>query len=229
MTKYQAEGLQNQELDSDSGEWDEVQASREPVDPEGFAEGGGPGGYEADSAAEVDPVDVERLRSERDLFKDRHIRLLAEFDNYRKRTQRDLEQAREGGRANLAEQLLDVLDDFQRVERFLEEFPAANASEGPITLTIDDSDDIARVEQFLEGTIWVVRKLDKTLADIGVERIDPAGERFDPNVHEALTVVPTETADLDGFVSDVFRVGYSLSARLLRPAQVTVFAYTEPS
>ena len=138
---------------------------------------------------------------------DRHLRLAAEFDNYRRRTRLELGEAGAGARAALAGTLLEVVDDLQRV------------AETPL--------DATTTEALHEGIGLVARKFAKVLADAGVEQVNPLGERFDPNFHDALMMTPTEDPEEDELVSHVVLVGYRLGDRLLRPARVTVFRHEE--
>ena len=159
---------------------------------------------------EVAPPEVE-LDPEQELeeLRDRHLRLAAEFDNFRRRTRRELLETGERGRAELAGRLLEVIDDLQRV-----------AETPPESTT---------TEALHEGVDLVARKLRKTLADAGMERLHPLGERFDPNLHEALFVAETEDPEQDETISEVVLAGYQLGEHLLRPAQVGVYRYEEES
>jgi len=157
-------------------------------------------------AAPVEELDPE---AELAVVRDRHLRLAAEFDNFRRRTRRELAEAGEIARADLAGKLLEVMDDLERV--------AATPCEGTTT------------EALHEGTGLVARKFAKTLADAGMEAVNPLGERFDPNVHEAILMAPTADPSQDELVSQVILVGYRLGDRLLRPAQVGVFRHEEES
>ena len=107
----------------------------------------------------------------------------------------------------MASTLLDVVDDLQRVA--------------------ETQLDATTTEALHEGIGLVARKFAKVLADAGVEQVNPLGERFDPNFHDALMMTPTEDPEEDELVSHVVLVGYRLGARLLRPARVTVFRHEE--
>lgn len=138
-------------------------------------------------------------------LQDRHLRLAAEFDNFRRRTRRELGDAGERARAELAGKLLELIDDLQRV--------ADTPLEGTAT------------EALHEGIGLVARKFAKVLADTGVEPVNPVGERFDPNLHEALMMTSTDDPEQDELVSQVVLIGYRLGDRLLRPARVTVYRH----
>ena len=161
---------------------------------------------EAEAGREEDEVRLtEEIREELqelEELRDRHLRLAAEFDNYRKRTRRQMAEERERAQAELAREILEVLDDLGRV--------AASGS------------DSASVESLHEGVEMVERKLRKKLQDAGISRIEAAGQPFDPELHEALSSVPTEDPEKDGRVAEVITEGYRFGDRLLRPAQVAV-------
>ena len=146
---------------------------------------------------------VERLRAERDNSRDQHLRLAADFDNYRKRTEDRLRQRWNSARADLVSRLLDPLDDLLRVTALEPE--------------------TASVEAIVEGVDLVERKFFRVLEDIGVEIVDPAGETFDPNTMEAMMQVPAESEDDDETVAQVFQRGYALKGLLVRPARVSVY------
>ena len=138
-------------------------------------------------------------------LQDRHLRLAAEFDNFRRRTRGELGDAGERARAEFAGKLLETMDDLQRV--------ADTPLEGTTT------------EALHEGIGLVARKFAKVLSDNGVEPVNPVGERFDPNVHDALMMTPTDDPEQDELVSHVVLIGYRLGDRLLRPARVTVYRH----
>ena len=138
-------------------------------------------------------------------LQDRHLRLAAEFDNFRRRTRGELGNAGERARAELAGKLLETMDDLQRV--------AGTPLDGTTT------------EALHEGVGLVARKFAKVLSDNGVEPVNPVGERFDPNLHDALMMTPADDPEQDELVSHVVLIGYRLGDRLLRPARVTVYRH----
>lgn len=169
--------------------------------------GTGPEAEESEPDSVAAPGDeMAELRRELDAANDRHLRLAAEFDNYRKRHQRDREALSSRLRAELVTALLDVLDDLQRVE------------EG------EDGVDVAGV---LEGVRLVEKKLLTVLEAAGLTAVDAEGARFDPELMEALGMVRTDNPEEDGHVADVFQRGYRLHELLLRPARVRVYQYDE--
>jgi len=158
-----------------------------------------------ETAAEPEVDELAEATRQRDEYLDALQRTAAEFDNYRKRVQRDQESivARAGER--LVRELLPVLDD---LERALE---AARAHEE------------AKLE---EGVALVHRSLASLLERQGLKPIETAG-KFDPHVHEALLSQPSEAEE--GSVIDVVQKGYTLGDRVVRPARVVIAAPQEPN
>lgn len=189
------------------GEARRAGASDGPAEAREGTDETGPGAGETPGHVDEVVVKEEELGPEEELerLRDRHLRLAAEFDNYRRRTRREILEAGEAARADLARRLLEIVDDLQRVA--------------------DTPCDPETHKALHDGVGLIVRKLLKTLGDAGVEVIDPIGERFDPNYHEALLITPTDDEAEDEVVSQVLLTGYRLGDRLLRPAQVAVFRH----
>lgn len=156
--------------------------------------------------AELPEEAVRRLQGENDQLQDRFARLAAEYDNFRKRIAREREELTARSQAALANRLLDVLDDMERLL-------AGERSAVP-------------VEALFQGMDLVGKKLWKELEVAGLERLDPAGQPFDPAVHEAVATTPAPTAELDHTVCRTFQPGYRFKGAVLRPARVQV--YTDP-
>ena len=136
-------------------------------------------------------------------LQDRHLRLAAEFDNYRKRSTKERAELTDRAQASFVSKLLDVLDDLDRL------------------VASDPSTPLPSVR---EGLSAVDRKLWKQLQDAGVERIDPAGEAFDPAQHEAVSTTPATDRSKDQTVSATFQPGYRFKGALVRPARVEVYS-----
>ncbi|CAN5206146.1 hypothetical protein BH23GEM4_BH23GEM4_21450 [soil metagenome] len=159
-----------------------------------------------DAPTDLDqPPPSDELRGLAEM-RDRHLRLAAEFDNYRKRVARERSETWQRAQAELAERLLDPLDDLQR-------------------FTSADPQDLTE-EAVLEGMRLVERKITKTLEAAGLEALDAEGQPFDPEIHEAVTTAPTDDREADESVADVFQRGYRFKGTLLRPARVRVHRYT---
>jgi molecular chaperone GrpE len=170
----------------------------EPLEPAGSEPEAG-GTRDSGSTA----VDVDALRAEADANWNKYLRAAAELENLRKRSARDLDQARRFAAERLASAVLPVRDS-------LESSLAAITREGA-----------ASVEKIVEGERATLRLLDQALEGAGVSEIDPHGEPFDPTKHEALSVQPSATAE-PGTVLEVVQKGYEIHGRLLRPARVIV-------
>lgn len=147
---------------------------------------------------------VRRLESERDAAQDRYLRLAAEYDNFRKRVARERDELTARSQAALANRLLEVLDDMERLL-------AGERAAVP-------------VEALFQGMELVGRKLWKELEVAGLERIDPQGQPFDPSLHEAVATTPPESPEQDHTVCRTFQAGYRFKGALLRPARVQVYA-----
>ncbi len=148
---------------------------------------------------------LDPIQAELDSVRDRHLRLAAEFDNYRKRTDRERTEGGTRAQAQLVERLLDPIDDLQR---FSSQDPK-KTSAGAL----------------LEAAQAVERKLLRALEGAGLELMKAEGQPFDPTVHEAITTVATEKKKEDNLVADVFQPGYLFKGTLLRPARVRVKRY----
>ena len=164
-------------------------ASSDPADTEA-AEGGDASG----SASEV--------RAELEDLRNRHLRLAAEYDNYRKRTERERSDSFVKAQSQLVQKLLDAVDDLERVADYTPETTTVGA--------------------LLEGVQMVERKLLKALEAAGLERLDAHGAVFNPLEHEALMTAATESPQEDDTVGEVFQKGYRFQGHLLRPARVQV-------
>ncbi|MGD8699219.1 MAG: nucleotide exchange factor GrpE [Gemmatimonadales bacterium] len=148
---------------------------------------------------------VEALRSQVEELEDRHLRLVAEFDNFRKRTTRERAQQAERAQAELVKGLLESLDDLARVS----EHGSVEHEAGAL----------------LEGVQLVETKLLRALEQAGLRPVEAVGRPFDPEVHEALLTVPTSTPEQDHVVSQEFTKGYLFKDVLLRPSLVEVQQY----
>lgn len=184
------------------------------------AEGPGQAGQEASAADEAvaepgpeaacadEPEDgpdaLALLEAERDHLKDQHLRLAADFGNYRRRTEGLLQQRWSRAQADLVGRLLDPLDDLRRV-------------------TALEPESTASVDAIVEGVDLVERKFFRALEEAGVEVVDPEGERFDPNTMEAMMRMATDDETSDETVAQVFQRGYTMKGILIRPARVSVF------
>jgi molecular chaperone GrpE len=145
--------------------------------------------------------DLTSLQQDLRVASDRYLRLAAEFDNYRKRVERERAEAWTRAQADLTGRLLDSLDDLERVTQH------AGGSD---------------IDALLQGVQMVEKKLRQALAGAGLEDVAADGAAFDPNTMEAVAMVGTDSRDEDDVVSDVFQRGYTFRGALLRPARVRV-------
>ena len=143
--------------------------------------------------------------SEVDVWKDHHLRLAAEYDNFRKRTAKERAEVWTRAQAELVSRLADALDD---LSRFAHIDPAEIDSK-----TLHDGVDL------VERKVW------KELESAGVTRIDQTGVPFDPNIHEAVTTQPAAKPEQDHTVGQVVQPGYKMRDTLLRPARVVVLTW----
>lgn len=135
-------------------------------------------------------------------MKDKYLRLMADFDNFRKRMMREkIELLGTAARDTIAA-LLPVLDDFDRAKK--------------------SADDEATNEVFSEGVSLVYHKLHKTLEAQGLKEMESTGEPFNPEIHEAITEIPAPGPDMKGKVIDTVEKGYFLKDKLIRHAKVVV-------
>ncbi|MDX1646851.1 MAG: nucleotide exchange factor GrpE [Longimicrobiales bacterium] len=164
---------------------------------------GAPGAGDVREPVDGGDTELVALREEFEDLNDRHLRLVAEFNNFRRRSEQERLSAWARAQADLVSDLLDVLDDIQRVA----DLDLSNAT----------------VEAIMEGIDLVERKFLRQLREAGVEVIDPVGEPFDPERMEAMMRVPAEEDDQVDTVAQVFQKGYSLKDILVRPARVSVY------
>ena len=148
------------------------------------------------------PSAVDVLKEELATANDRYLRLYAEFDNFRRRTIKEREEARKMEGKDLMVALLPVLDDFDRALRSME-----------------DASDVASVK---EGVELIQNKLKNTLTQKGLKPMESIGNPFDAELHEAITNIPAPTEEWKGKVIDEMEKGYLLNDKVVRFAKVIV-------
>ncbi|CCE08146.1 Protein grpE (HSP-70 cofactor) [Bradyrhizobium sp. STM 3843] len=154
-----------------------------------------------------EPGSAEALAKEAAEARDKMLRTLAEMENLRKRTAREVADARMYGITGFARDVLDIADNLQRA---LDAVPAeARAAADP------------GLKALIEGVELTERSLHNTLEKNGVKRLDPSGQKFDPNFHQAMYEVPDPSVP-SGTVVQVVQSGYTIGERVLRPALVGV-------
>ncbi|WP_448949882.1 nucleotide exchange factor GrpE [Labrys neptuniae] len=168
----------------------------------GTAEAGADQTAVNDGAFEV----LTKLQAENAELKDRVLRTMAEVENVRRRGERELHDARQYAIAKFAGDMLGVADN---MERALASVPA------------EARETDAAVKALMEGVELTEKEMLRSLEKHGVKKLDPKGERFDPNFHQAIFEVPDPSVP-NGTVAQVVQVGYSIGTRVLRPAMVGV-------
>jgi len=158
-------------------------------------------------APDADYEAFMRLVKENEELKDRALRLAAEMENLRRRTQRDVADARSYGVTNFARDMLTVSDNLRRALDAVGEEAKAGAD--------------ASFKALIEGVDITERGLLSALERHGVRKLAPQGEKFDPNFHQAMFEVPNPAVP-NGTVVQVVQEGYSIGDRVLRPAMVGV-------
>jgi len=157
------------------------------------------------AASDASVASSQGAPSDAEVWKDRHLRLAAEYDNFRKRTTKERAETWARAQAEIVTRLADALDDLSRFAH------------------IDPADIDSKTLH--EGVDLVERKVWKELENAGVTRIDQAGVPFDPNVHEAVTTQPASKPEQDHTVGQVVQPGYKMRDTLLRPARVVVLTW----
>ncbi|MDR2194814.1 MAG: nucleotide exchange factor GrpE [Treponema sp.] len=154
-----------------------------------------------------DAAKIERLERQLEELKDQYLRKAADFENFRKRMNREKQEAIEYANTALLLDIIQVMDDFER---------ALKSSEGADNWTVKD------FQAFYEGVSMIEKRLSSQLENKwGLKRFDSAGEVFDPNRHEALMVEKSSEVSEEKVAEDLVK-GYTLKDRVIRPAKVKV-------
>jgi molecular chaperone GrpE len=181
---------------------DETQAhSQAGVKPEQSFEADDPGiDREGDEVSELEAA-LEEAHAELDRHREAVLRMQAETENQSKRMEREAEKSRKFALEGIMKDLLQVRDSLER--------------------GLEVGEEAATVEKLREGKALTLKMLSKVLQDHGLEVIDPVGEPFNPELHEAMTMAPSADHE-DNTVLEVLQKGYKLHDRLVRPAMVVV-------
>lgn len=189
MTKQNTENLTDEELEVVNTEnATEEAASETPESPE--------------TEEKMPEEELDAARLEIAALKDKYLRQVAEFDNYRKRTLKEKTELILGGGRKVLDALLPVLDDLDRAMD-----------------NIEKSND---VDTLKEGVTLIIDKLTKTLSSQGLQRMEAIGKDFDTDFHEAVALIPAESDEMKGRVIDCVQPGYLLNDKVLRHAKVVV-------
>ena len=197
--KMEAEANKAGASDQGAGDAQEQPAENADSPAENATAAGAEQSAEAAADSTESPEDI--LKAELAAANDRNLRLMAEFDNYRRRTAKEQLELIETANGKLLEKLSEVQDNFERA------FASENKAQD--------------LEAFEKGMQMIYNQFAKILTDAGLEQIDPTGAEFDPNCHEALMQQPSETVP-EGHVVTVFQKGYKLKNKILKTAKVIV-------
>lgn len=180
---------------------DQDKHERAPEENEAVEAAAGTTGQEGDYEALV------RLMKENEELKDRALRVAADMENLRRRTARDVQDARAYSMANFARDMLGVADNLRRA---IDAVPAEARAAGE-----------AGLAALIEGVEMTERAMHQALERHGVKKLDPEGAKFDPHFHQAMFEVPNPNVPANTVVQ-VVQPGYSIGERVLRPAMVGV-------
>lgn len=158
-------------------------------------------------AAAGEPDALELLKAENTELRDRYLRLAAEMDNLRRRTEREVKDAKSYSVAGFARDMLAVSDNLRRAIDAIPPEARAAADAGLMTL--------------IEGVEMTERSMLSALERHGVRKLEPVGQKFDPNFHQAMFEVPNAEVP-NNTVVQVVQAGFSIGERVLRPAMVGV-------
>jgi len=156
----------------------------------------------ANTASGDEMSELDKVKAELADMKDKYLRQVAEFDNFRKRNAKERIELMQTASKDLMIDLLEVLDDSDRAVQQMEQ-----------------SDDVAQIKS---GTILVLNKLKRVLESKGLKAMETKGTEFDVEFHEAITEIPSPTPDMQGKVIDELQKGYYLNDKLIRHAKVVV-------
>jgi molecular chaperone GrpE len=157
---------------------------------------------ESENAAPVELSAEEKLKQENAALNDKYLRLFAEFDNYKRRTQKERVELLQTAGKDIIVALLPILDDFDRANK-----AAENAT------------DVASIK---EGVQLVHNKLKNLLVQKGLKDMESINNPFDTDLHEAITKIPAPSEDMKGKVIDELEKGYTLNDKVIRFAKVVV-------
>lgn len=146
--------------------------------------------------------ELERVKAEMEEYKDKYVRLVAEFDNFRKRNAKERMELIQTAGKDVIQSLLEVLDDSERAQKQME-----------------TSDDTATIKQ---GVMLVFGKLRATLQAKGLKKMDSVNQEFNADLHEAITEIPAANEGMVGKIMDEVEPGYYLNDKLIRFAKVVV-------
>lgn len=145
---------------------------------------------------------LDALNTELEEQKDKYLRLAAEFDNFRRRTRKEKDELTKNGGEKTISTILPIIDDMERA--------------------IENAQKTDNIQAVIEGLDLIYQKFLKILAQEGLERMEPKGESFDTDFHEAIALVPAADEEQKGKVLDCVQTGYKLNEKVIRHAKVVV-------
>lgn len=167
------------------------------------ANAAGNSGTESAETADIAASELETVKKEMEEYKDKYLRLVAEFDNFRRRNAKERVELIQTAGKDIVQSMLEVLDDSERAMK-----------------TMEMATDVSAVK---EGVMLVFNKLKNTLVQKGLRPMEcGSGSEFNPELHEAITEIPAPVEDLQGKIVDVLEKGYYLNDKLIRYAKVVV-------
>ena len=146
--------------------------------------------------------EIEELKQKNEELKDKHLRLFADFDNYKKRTAKEKTDIQKNASEDVLKDLLPIIDDFERA--------------------IGTAEDAKDVDSVREGMRLIYQKMMKTLEHKGLQSMESQGKEFDSEYHEAVSEIPAPSDDQKGKVMDEIEKGYYLNDKIIRFAKVVV-------
>lgn len=197
------EALEEEASEGSLAPSEELEAALREASEAVEAREGGRGSRGADPQGGASAEELARAQAELDQLRDRFVRLQADFENHRRRTLKEREESARYGHENLVKDLLATVDNLDRA------------------IDHGRQSEVGDFQSMLQGVELVQRELLGALTKHGVETIDPEGEPFDPNLHEAMAQEEDDSV-APGTVVRVLQKGYKLRDRLLRPARVMV-------
>lgn len=192
----QQNGQEQQEEQQATGHQEEEQQEREAKEQAASAEEG------EEKTLEDLQEEIEELKLKNEELKDKHLRLFADFDNFKKRTSKEKTEIQKNASEDVLKELLPIIDDFERA--------------------LETAEDAKDVESVKEGMKLIYQKMLKTLGHKGLQAMESQGEDFDAEYHEAVSEIPAPSEDMKGKVMDEIEKGYYLNDKIIRFAKVVV-------
>lgn len=160
---------------------------------------------------------LEQLEKENDELRDSYARLAADFDNFRKRIEKQRQDTQELSEINLMTKLFPIYDNFRRAS---EHAPDISSENEKVT-----KEDLSKIKGYIEGIQQIEKQFESILENVGLSRIQTINQKFDLHTMEAIAYEPSDLEE--GFVIDEYESGYKFKDRVIRPAKVRVSSGTK--